>query len=116
MISIKGLNKADVLAALYNHSVPLGMGIFQFKREEMTREAAQTIIDENLALDDGKPFGMPQFVHGGGGKGLWFDYLYGRVMKVDLSGDEFEERLYDRDLGPGAAQEAIDSITSRVEG
>lgn len=26
-----------------------------------------------------------------------FDYLYGRVLKVDLSGDEFEESLYDRD-------------------
>lgn len=41
----------------------------------------------------------------------YFDYLYGRVMKVDLSSDEsFEERLYDRDNGTGAAQRVIDRL------
>ena len=41
----------------------------------------------------------------------YFDYLKGRVMKVDLSSDDsFEEWLYDRDNGKGAAQRVIDSL------
>jgi hypothetical protein len=39
-----------------------------------------------------------------------FDYLKGRVMKVNLSGDEFDPWLYDRDNGQGAAERAIASI------
>ena len=39
----------------------------------------------------------------------YFDYLYGRVLKVDLKGDDgFEEWLYDRDNGEGAAQQSLD--------
>lgn len=41
----------------------------------------------------------------------YFDYLYSKVLKVELSGDEFDEYLYDRDCGPGDAQRAIDSIS-----
>ena len=39
--------------------------------------------------------------------GTYFDYLYGRVLKVDLSGDEFDERLYERDNGRDSAARAI---------
>jgi hypothetical protein len=39
--------------------------------------------------------------------GANFDYLHGRVMKVDLSGDSFDPWLYDRDNGEGAASRAI---------
>ena len=35
---------------------------------------------------------------------------------MDLSGDEFDERLYDRDCGEGAAQRAVDSIRAEQEG
>ena len=41
------------------------------------------------------------------GYGTYFDYLYGRVLKVDLSGDEFDERLYERDNGRDSAARAI---------
>ena len=43
-------------------------------------------------------------------------YLHGRVLKVDLSRDEFDERLYDRDCGEGAAQRAVDSVRAEQEG
>ena len=43
-------------------------------------------------------------------KQLYFDYLYGRIMKVDLSRDYFDPRLYDRDNGPGAAERAIQRL------
>ena len=38
---------------------------------------------------------------------LYFDYLYGRVMKIDLAGDELDPWLYDRDNGEGAAERAL---------
>lgn len=85
MINIKGKNKAAILAALYNASSPMGMGWLNAKSGEMTEpEAAIRLANQT-----------------------YFDYLDGRVMKIDLSGDELNPRLYDRDLGNGAAYEAI---------
>jgi hypothetical protein len=40
-------------------------------------------------------------------EGYWYDYLQGRVMKIDIEGDELDPRLYDRDLGEGAAAAAL---------
>ncbi len=36
-----------------------------------------------------------------------FDYLYGRVMKIDIRGDVLDPGLYDRDNGPDAAMRAL---------
>ena len=43
---------------------------------------------------------------------------YGEFLRIapDLSGDEFDERLYDRDCGEGAAQRAVDSVRAEQEG
>ena len=90
MISLEGLNKADVLAALYNGSRPLGMGFLHCDPTPMAREEAQEILNE-----DRRPY---------------FDYLKGRVMKIDLSGDELNPYLYDRDNGNGAAFLIIQSL------
>ena len=91
MISIKGMNKAEVLKALYDHSHVQGMGFMQAVPEGyVTVEHCQMLLDTT---------GYP-----------YFDYLYGRVLKVDLSKDEFDERLYDRDCGVGAAAHAIKSV------
>lgn len=89
MIDIRGLDKAAVLAALYNNSRPQGMGFLHYNPVPMTRDEAGTYID--------------------GGQ-TYYDYLKGRVMKVDLSGDQLYPGLYDRDLGEGAAQRAIDTL------
>lgn len=89
MISIEGLNKADVLASLYNASMPLGMGMLQYDPKPMARAEAEQILAQCS----------------------YFDYLKGRVMKIDLSRDDvLDERLYDRDCGPGAASRAIDTL------
>ena len=93
MISIKGLDKAVVLKALYDFSHVQGMGIFQAIPDYTLEMAQQDIRARNHK-------GIP----------LYFDYHYGRVLKVDISGDEFNEYLYDRDCGEGAAARAIDSI------
>lgn len=89
MISIEGLNKAEVLAALYNASRPVGMGALRFM------DADLSILDATRIIERGQ---------------LDFDYLQGRVMKVDLSSDEFDERLYDRDNGYGAAFDAVSAL------
>lgn len=89
MVDIKGLNKAEVLAALYNNSKPIGLGFLHFDAKDMTVAEAEELLKQ--ATD--------------------FDYLKGRVMKVNLSSDDgFEEWLYDRDNGNGAAEKAISSL------
>jgi len=88
MIDLTGKNKAEVLAKLYNASKIQGMGFFQATPEDMSTEEAQLILDTS---------------------DTYFDYLRGRVMKVDLKGDEFNPALYDRDNGLGAAEAAINS-------
>ena len=41
MISIEGLDKSKVLAALYNASRPQGMGFMQYDPNPMTEEEAE---------------------------------------------------------------------------
>ena len=90
-IDITGLDKADVLAALHNRARVQGVGVIHATPEDMTREVALAILDKR----DGN---------------LYFDYLKGRVMKVDISRDSFNPGLYDRDNGPGAASAVIEKL------
>lgn len=95
-ISIEGLSKAAVLAALYNNARQQGMGFAQARGSTgMTEEQAQQEID---ARKDGK------------GWRSYFDYLHGRVMKIDIGGDTLEPYLYDRDNGQGACAAVIDGL------
>ena len=91
----KGLDKARVLKALYDHSHVQGSGFLQ-----AVPDGVVTVEHCEMLL----------------GSQTYFDYLHGRVLKVELSGDEFDERLYDRDCGEGAAQRAVDSIKDAPEG
>ncbi|OGZ10668.1 MAG: hypothetical protein A3D67_02240 [Candidatus Lloydbacteria bacterium RIFCSPHIGHO2_02_FULL_51_22] len=84
-ISLVGLKKADVLAALYNASKPQGMGFMHYDSKPMAREEAEGLLKQTTR----------------------FDYLKGRVMKVNLAGDELDTRGYDCDNGQGAAERAI---------
>jgi hypothetical protein len=98
-ISINGLDKAEVLAALYNNSRPLGLGILRYDPRPMTIQEARELITDSSQQDNGS-FSLP----------LYFDYIKGRVMKVNLSGNELDTWGYDRDNGEGAAQSAIDRL------
>ena len=86
MINLKNKDKAEVLAKLYNASRPIGLGFLHADSNDMTTKQAQEL------LDDGSTY---------------FDYLNGRVMKIDLSDDNLDPYLYDRDNGDGAAAAAI---------
>lgn len=101
MINIKGLDKAAVLAALYNSAKVQGLGFLQAISGDMPIDQARELI--------GVPSNIPGYegvnLHG---ERIYFDYVYGRVMKIDLTSDvEFDEALYDCDNGKGAAASAI---------
>lgn len=98
-ISIKGLDKAKVLAALHNGTRCLGMG---FLHNIGTCSVEQAERD----INDRKPLGKCA---------LCFDYYHGRPLKCDISGDSFDPWLYDRDAGDGAARRAIDSILKKED-
>ena len=86
MIDISKMNKCEVVAKLFNASK--SQGFFPFaKAVHMTASEAEEYLDE---CGDG-----------------YFDYLKGRVMKVDVKGDELDPRDYDRDNGEGAAARAL---------
>ena len=94
MIRISGLKHCDILIALYNRAKPLGRGHLQFDPKPMTVEQAQKILAK-----------MPT-----AGSSIYFEYLSGRVMKVDIVGPDLDPRLYDRDNGEGAALEALQPL------
>lgn len=85
-INIKGMDKGALVAALYNNSRPLGLGMLHYDPAPMTPEQGREYAND------------------------YIDYLKGRVMKVDLRGDTFDPFLYDRDNGNGAAASIIDSL------
>ncbi len=90
-IDIKGLDKPTLLAALYNNSFQQGMGIMHARgRERMTTEQA-----------------AEELKHGSS-----FDYLHGRVMKVNIGGDTLRPYAYDRDVGSGQAAKVVAAVRS----
>lgn len=91
-IDISGMSKAKVLVALYNAAKPQGMGFLHYTPFPMSEKEAEELLEDHT----------------------YFDYVHGRVMKVDLSGDTLDSRLYDRDNGEGAALRAISSIKIEI--
>ena len=88
IINVKGKDKAAVLAALYNAAKPLNREILQYDPKPMSVDEARELLTKTKC----------------------FDYIKGRVMKVDLSGNKFDSWLYDRDNGEGAAQQALSKL------
>lgn len=88
MINISGISKAKILAALYNASKPQGMGIRHYDPKPMTEQEADELLKEQT----------------------YFDYLKGRVMKIELGTIELNPWGYDRDNGEGATARIVDSL------
>lgn len=87
-VNIAGLDKAEVLFALYNGSHAQGMSSMAVPGEGVSLERCREVI-------------------AGMGDRLSFDYFAGHVLKVDIGGDEFDPWLYDRDNYNGAAADVI---------
>ncbi len=92
-MDISKFDKADVLVALYNRAKVQGMGIHQAQPDDMTKDQARSILR---------------------GGTTDFDYLHGRVMKVNLAGDDLSTWLYDRDNGEGAAEAALAGLAEQA--
>jgi len=87
-IDISHLSKAKVLAALYNWArLPAGMHHADFP--QMTMEEAQKMLDSGQTH---------------------FDYVKGRVLKIDLSSDSLDSFKYNKDNGPNAAEAIIETL------
>lgn len=93
-VDIKGISKAKLLAALYNNSRSQGMGFMQYEPKDMTEQEAEAL----LAIRS------------------YFDYLKGRVMKVELSGDTLDPWGYDRDNGEGAVAHIVNELRTQMGG
>lgn len=87
-MNIAGLDKAEVLAALYNGSRQQGMGFIHARGAlEMTTEQAREEIANNNQM--------------------YFDYLHGRVMKISLRGDELQTALYNETMAREPQKESL---------
>lgn len=92
---IKGLNKAEVLAALYNSAKVVGFGQLDPNKDEvMTTEKAR----EYLASTES------------------FDYVNGRLLKIGFLEDsnELDVSLYNRQHGEGAAEAALAPLFEKL--
>lgn len=96
MIDITGLDKGEVVAALYNAAKPKGLG---YLIEAISHTDPMTLSEGQRWFN----------AHAGG----YINYLKGCVIKTDVSSDSIDERLYDRDNGEGTAARAIDGIRRR---
>ena len=87
-VNIEGLDKAEVLAALFNASKQQGMGFIHTNgRAEMTVSDARELLE----------------------KESYFDYLRGRVMKIKIQ-DTLSTWGYDRDNGEGAVARVVATL------
>ena len=85
--------RALALVGLYNNTqvvAPIAVVNGVFRPAPMKLSEAEKLIEERRAQ----------------GVQLYFDYLYGRMIKTSLEG-ELDFRLYDRDNGPGAGELAV---------
>jgi len=77
-------NQALLLMALYNNARTQGRARIQYQLGDMPEAEALSIL---------------------GTGATYFDYVYGRVLKIDLAiGQDLDFRLYDRDNGSGAGE------------
>ncbi len=97
-IDITGIDKATLLAALYNNARPLGMGFLQAKDEPMTHAQAAELVTQ----------------HERNGR-VSFDYVHGRPLKVWFVGNTLSGgRLYDRDQGQGECERIVGELRAKL--
>jgi hypothetical protein len=90
-VSIQGMNKAQVLAAAVNACQPLGMGWHDPNAySTMTGDQAAELL----------------------AKRTYFDYVWGRPVKISLASDEVDPAMYDRDQGQGAFARVVESVSA----
>ena len=91
-ISIKGLDKVMLLKALWENRLPA---------------AFFNSVDAILSGTVAPSFDWKQARQAVESR---IDYFCGRGIKCDLSGDDVDPWLYDRDAGKGAFQKIVESL------
>ena len=94
MLDIKGIEKSILLHQLWRFSQAQGMSFLNIPKEPVNKETFEKTIKERESK----------------GENLYFDYLMGKVIKCDITGDEFSPYLYDRDNGKGKADLVVKFI------
>jgi hypothetical protein len=99
-VSFAGIDPAELVHALYLATRPLGMGHLHDK-PNLTVDEVRAVISK--CEDNGL---------------VYFDYLFGRPLKLtlELKEERFRHRLYDRDAGAGCAQEVVDDLRRKKAG
>ncbi len=95
-MKITGLNKAEVLIALYNRAKTIKLGkIIHDPNYVMTIEEAEKLLNESSS----------------------FDYLNGKLLKITIKrdSDELDTFLYNRDNGENAAEEALQPLINKYK-
>lgn len=100
-VDIRAADRTEVFRRLHNGAMncgpdfPITLAALQAQLPAMTVEQAQVVMAAR-------------------GKDLYFDYVNGRSMKVDLGGDVVDLWLYDRDCGRGAGRRALEGLEGVV--
>lgn len=108
LVNIEGIDKARLLAALFNARNALGMGLFQALRGPEVMDREQALVALGHGDDSEVMFGSRGTL--GKSKPFKFDYLYGRPLKVDLTGPMVDPSGFDRDGSMTTFQELVDLI------
>jgi len=80
MLDIKGMDKAKILAELYNAANSIDIDIIKHDATTMSIEEAKELLK----------------------KQKYFNVINGRILKVDLRSDILDTYLYDRNNGKGS--------------
>lgn len=136
-VNIAGLDKAEVLLALWKGSHCQGMSFLGMmgagkgmdieRAKEIVKERAywewkytqaedktdlpndlEEVSDEDREAFEAWYATNPSFK-------CDFDYVDGHVIKCDITGDNFDPRLYDRDCGEGKAEKVITALRNGEE-
>jgi hypothetical protein len=99
VIGIKDADKAEVLMHLYNYADMSGANPNPIV-QDLQRALPRMSLEHARAIRPDHPQG--------------FDYIGAKSVKVNLSGDEFDAWMYDRDNGEGAARRALQGVPGVV--
>ena len=107
MLSYDGIDEAELIHGLYHGTRSLGLNAPAGIIDRL--HGGHRVTVESVRADLAKfPSDEDR---------MRLDYYLGRPLKLclDLKAKTFEERLYDRDAGAGAAARVIEELRSKVE-
>lgn len=88
LIDISKKNKAALLVALYDNSLPVGIVFNYHDYPKMTIKDAEELLSKTKC----------------------FDYINGHVLFIDFNRDTYDTRRYNTTNGYYAAERVIDSV------